>query len=330
MSDSDMDGIIFRHLQGDTTPEEERSLQVWRSAHPVHEEQFEELQRLWSARKYLLPKLYTEPAYTAEQLLRRGRRSDRNSLLSRSGGVLGSVVRSRGGRFAAAAAAVILVAIFGGDWKARADRGIVEIVTDPSETSSARLPDGTVVRLAPASRLRYVDGRDVRQAWLNGRGYFAVEPADGKPFRVRTSSGDVLVRGTRFDIESRNRELLRVVVADGKVRVSVGDEEVDLESGEMSESKNGGPPKVSRIPQVHRHLQWLGSFVAFKSTPLASVADELEQRFGMRVEILAPELARHEITIWSTNKGPREIISAVCAAIDAHCVIGDTLATIQP
>jgi transmembrane sensor len=79
-----------------------------------------------------------------------------------------------------------------------------EVIAKKGIRSQVLLPDGSQVWLNSDSRLTYSDFHNdtVRQVELEGEAYFDVVKNPAKPFIVHTSSIDVRVLGTAFDVKS--------------------------------------------------------------------------------------------------------------------------------
>src|SRR5439155_23108297 len=205
--DRPIDPPLARVLKGEASQEEEAAVREWRRASYENEVEYRELVRVveWSARTRELLEIPPRPA--AADLIRR-------SALLRGGSawltaaaviaaLLGALVYSQARRRSPAASGL----------------GIREIATSKTETATLELLDGTVIRLAPSSRLQMLagggggggEGGGTREVALEGRGFFAIAH-DGTPFVIRTDAGNVTVLGTRLDLEARGRGLRVVVV----------------------------------------------------------------------------------------------------------------------
>jgi len=81
---------------------------------------------------------------------------------------------------------------------------ISEISTPRGSRTTLTLPDGTRIRLNSGSNLSYGKnfGDKVRELTLSGEAWFEVTRKASQPLIVRTSSMDIKVIGTRFNIKS--------------------------------------------------------------------------------------------------------------------------------
>lgn len=193
-----------------------------------------------------------------------------------------------------------------------------EFHTGAGEMATAALDDGTVVRLGPDTRLRVVIGADSREVWLDGRAFFAVARDPRRTFRVRTALGAATVLGTRFEIDTRE-EGLELLVVDGRVAVSSGQNEVHLRAGELARAQRGSGTSVIEVPDPESRLDWLGAFIAFESTPLHRVARELEVRLGLAFAIADSAVAKRTVTAWFDEEDLDEIVRVICRAAGVQC-----------
>ena len=309
-------------LKGEASQEEEAAVREWRRASYENEVEYRELVRVveWSARTRELLEIPPRPA--AADLIRRSALLRGGSAwLTAAAGIaalLGALVYSQARRRSPAASGL----------------GIREIATSKTETATLELLDGTVIRLAPSSRLQVLaggrgsEGGGTREVALEGRGFFAIAH-DGTPFVIRTDAGNVTVLGTRLDLEARGRGL-RVVVVEGRVALSTPRARTQLSAGEMARVLNGEPTPVVKVPDVESFVEWTGTFLAFQSTPLHEAAREIERVYGARVEIPDRALAQRVITAWFRDKSLGEVVDVVCLAVAAHCSIESGVVRILP
>lgn len=318
-----VDELICRSVKGRTSSTEEQVLLQWRQAAHANEEYYSQMTRLLAAVDSVDaagPQLHTPAAAdlitlaseTVEADLPRPRRQPRRVWL-----------------VALASAAALAALMIGGFFYAqRSDpfsMGAGEYASGPNETTTATLADGTVVRLAPDSRLRIIDAPGRREVFLTGRAYLAVAPMAGRPFRVRTAVGDVVVLGTRFDVQATDE--LRLIVVEGKVALSAHREVVEVAAGQMSMITSGTVMQPVEV-DVRPLVAWIGRFVAFQSTPLRQVAQELEREYGARVVIADPAIADMTITGTYVDRTFEEVLIIVCGVLGVECSVRDGVGTI--
>jgi len=314
--------ILFRSLTGRATADEESAVRRWREAAREHESQYRELSRLLQMSAHA-------------DALWRGRMAAPDSavLIEASVPKLGAAV-ARDARpiarrvwvsWALGAAAASVAA--GLAWNLRGMAPptvgfrVSEFVTGHGETATVGLTDGTVVRLAERSKLK-LRGDGGREVSLQGRAYFAVAKDTQRPFRIQTSAGEVTVVGTRFDLQAEN-ENLRLLVVEGRVRLSADGGKAEVLAGEMGRLIKGTPVPVVRVPDVVSMVDWKGNFLAFQDTPLEEVAREIERQFSIRIEIRDARLAKRTLTGWFADWSRAEVMEAVCGVANARCEMGE-------
>lgn len=247
-------------------------------------------------------------------------------------------MRGRGGRFAAlygvAAAVVLVVGIGISIAYLRPDSGALpslsfgvnEYHTGAGERSTVRLADGSIVRLAPESRLRFTGSKTAREVELEGRAFFAVAKDPRFPFIVRTRAGDAHVLGTRFDVRVSNGDL-RVLVVDGRVEVKVQDQVVELGGGQMTVASDGEEPAVVDV-DVHSMLDWMGQSLVFQDTPLDQAVAEIQSLYGAEIHLRDQDLSTRTITAWFVDEPFDEVMAIICRAVQVKCLIGENSAEI--
>lgn len=328
-----MDDVILAALQKRISAADLERLDAYRNESAANEARYQQLAEIWSASAGSDPLTGSISAPPAELLetLRKPRpqiRERRAAAPSR---------RSRwiipGLAAASGIAATLLFMSLGGLGNPEREQavalGAAEFVTDTLETATARLEDGSVVRLAPRSRLRVSVSSKHREVWLDGEGYFAVAHDSKRPFRVRTRAGNVEVLGTRFDARVEGSEL-RVVVTEGVVALTAGARRVLVPAGNVATVGEDRIPVVSAVANPQVLLEWMDNALIFQNTPMRDVARELELRYRIRVLLPDSAVASRRVTAWFSQQDATHVIAAVCLAVEAHCTFANGVASIEP
>lgn len=321
-----MDELILAALQERIAPGDAAQLDAWRRASPHNEAHYRTMARIWGMAARADPLEPVGVPAPPLRVLRPGR--------PRAGRVASIARRKAWQRWAAAALATaailfIVVRVSRHPTAAVDGFGASEFVTKEAEMVTASLDDGSVVRLAPASRLRVVPVAHRREVWLDGEAFFAVARDSARPFAVRTRAGSVEVLGTRFDLHVVGDEL-RLVVTEGRVALVSGAHRRMVLAGQIARVRNGGPPEVEGAVDVDSLLAWTQGFIAFQNTPLHQVAREIERRYDVRVLLPDSTIASRAVTAWFTNQDFEQVLSAICRAVDAHCTVHENVASIEP
>ncbi|MBI4540566.1 MAG: FecR domain-containing protein [Gemmatimonadetes bacterium] len=328
-----MDELIIRFLQGGASPLEEEQLRAWRQSSSLNEARYREVARIWGLTALAEPLLRSRQP-SAEEVIHRGNVAQAARGIEARGGARGRQRIRSWAVWGLTAAALVTLGFVAAEVKSRAGTGALafgagEFSTGARDMATVELVDGTIVRLAPESRLRVEAGAEKREVWLEGRAFFGVARREGQPFVVRTRLGEAVVLGTRFEVGVR-RNRLRVVVVEGRVALSAGAEKVDVGAGEMSVAEAGVGPSLVKVEDVYSMLDWMGRTLVFQETPLAQVATEVERRYDVRIDLLDPSLAGRTVTAWFADESFEEVVTVVCRVIAAECSIGDGRATIAP
>ena len=333
-----MEELLFRHLRGQTTEDEDRSVDAWRSRSADADRILSEMGRLIEAGR--AAELAVDPGTppSVEQVILKAharrfppqalQRPQRIRLLSYGG-------------WAAAAAAVGFAL-----WSALADSATPpvhgpsapqEFFTASGETAMVRLGDGSVIRLGPGSRLVttvHAASPDqspssfARQVTLRGEAFFAIATNEERPFLVVTPAGTARALGTRFHLSAQAEELA-VVVVEGRVALAGPDQEVEVGEGRTTRLARGIPGPVTSAPPIDEVAGWMRGFLALQDTPLAAAMREIGERYGTEVEIVDPALLDRTLTMWFSSKSLEEVMTVVCGVIDARCSIGEGVVRIR-
>jgi ferric-dicitrate binding protein FerR (iron transport regulator) len=325
-----MDELICRSLKARTTAAEEEALRAWRRQSERNETRYRELELLLTEAEAVLLTEPVPPCPPTRAVLHPTAPGTRPSAT----GPFSTRSRRRrtGAGLAVAAAAAVALLIL------PIARGVTpppfglqagEFVTGATETATAVLSDGTVVRLAPGSRLRVPDQAGTREVVLDGRAYFAVTEVPGHQFRVRTRAGEALVLGTRFEVRVSGDEL-RLIVLEGRVALGAGGRTVEVGEGEMSVVKEGGTMDPVPVGDLDPLVGWVKRFIVFQATPLHEAVQELERAYGVPVIVTDRLLGQETVTGWYADRSFEEVLMFVCAVVQARCSIGSAKATISP
>lgn len=337
--------LIIQALKGECSNAELRELDAWRNASSDNERHYQDFVALWKLTEGADDLAVRPPpdvgAIVREDVTARPRRTRvvrlaHDDTAARSG-TRGGTWRKRWMMPSAAAAAVVVLAF--GIWTVATSSfrphaaplalGADEFVTGTAEMATVSLRDGSVVRLAPNSRLQLSGTTEERGVALRGRAYFAVAPDEPRPFRIEAEAADVTVIGTRFDLQSEGDDL-RLIVVEGSVQLSAGGRQVEVAAGEMSRVLGGTLVPTVSIPDIFSLVDWVGNFLAFQATPLAQAALEIEREYGVRVVITDDELARRTVTGWFSDKTLEEVLRIVCAIAAAQCTTDGNVVTVAP
>jgi ferric-dicitrate binding protein FerR (iron transport regulator) len=312
----DIDELIHRSLRNQLTDDETDWLAQWRRESSSNEQHYRRSVRLLEAMRRDVGAV--RPSPTAQAILSR----ERTLLVPR---------RRRASVLVAWVAAAVIIVAVGSAGYALRERAVsaprtdlpvadgVGYSTGPSEMATVQLSDGSVVRLASNSKLRFVQRLTTREATLEGRAFFAVAKIPGRAFHVHTRLGDATVLGTKFELATESSEL-RLLVVSGRVGLAGTSNQVEVHAGELSGVHNGTVAEPTRVPNAAKMSDWVGKFLAFQATPMREVAREIEETYGIHVVIQDSVIANRTIVGTFTDRDVRDVIDIVCSVLNAQCV----------
>lgn len=199
---------------------------------------------------------------------------------------------------------------------------------------SVRLPDGTEVILAPASRLtvaaRY--GERARAVTLDGEAWFRVRHDDARPFTVHAAGAVVRDIGTAFTVRTDG------VAGAGRVAVFVTEGAVELRASATADQpgvllKAGDRGLVARDGRLDATrgvvsadaLAWTRGRLVYRDTPLAEVQADLRRWYGVVLVAGDSAVARRTLTAAFHNDPRARVVDVIRLALGARVVQrGDT------
>jgi len=161
--------------------------------------------------------------------------------------------------------------------------------TNYGEKLNFRLPDGTVVWLNAGSSLHYPESFDstVRLVRLKGEGFFEVAEDASKPFKVQSEGLTTTALGTSFNINSFNKNELKVSLVTGKVRI---DGQADSQAYFLVPGQEFGINSENQQARISKFdvglvQSWRNGKLIFCKAPFDQVKDKLERWYGVSITV---------------------------------------------
>jgi transmembrane sensor len=176
--------------------------------------------------------------------------------------------------------------------------------TGVGETRVLALDDGSRVVLDTSSRLRVAytsAARDVEL--LGGRAHFEVAKDAHRPFRVRTTSAEVVAVGTMFDVSTLSTRTT-VTLIEGRVNVrtiagAVAKAEPTVEAltpGEQLGITGDGRLLDKTVVKIENVTAWQRGTIVLDDMALPEALDALNRYSSTRIVILGQSLRRQRIS----------------------------------
>ncbi|EDM35124.1 putative anti-sigma factor [Pedobacter sp. BAL39] len=148
-----------------------------------------------------------------------------------------------------------------------------------------RLPDGTRVWLNNGSSLKYpvsFSKTAQRKVELDGEAYFEVSKDPSQPFVVKTSTQEVLVLGTHFNLNAyANEPLTKTTLLEGRVKVNGNGAEATLSPGQQA--LNNGVLQVRNV-DTELAIAWKNNQFMFESENIQNIMRMVERWYNVRVD----------------------------------------------
>ncbi|MEX2402886.1 MAG: FecR domain-containing protein [Balneolales bacterium] len=200
-----------------------------------------------------------------------------------------------------------------------------ELVTEQGEKSQVIFSDGSEVTLNSASAIRFPEKFDgpAREVHLDGEAYFNVKHDSLRPFIVYAQGLEVKVLGTSFNVQGWSEDpAVDVAVRDGKVSVSLTDQEsgeqsgVILNKGYSTNVKKGQVPEQVRKIDVNNHLLWTVGGLHFENDKLSDVIKQVERRFNADINVAVDDVLDVPLTATFKYAELEEVLSVIADAMD--------------
>ncbi len=266
--------LLTKKMSGELSPVEEQTLRELLADEKLREEATQ-LEAIWH-----LTALYKDEAYEPD--VDAGRKALQMRLDKEK------QVRSRRILWQRlAAAAVFLLLVVGGYYFGPLEKEQMLSVQASKEAKTIRLPDGSRVRLSPASSLTYPGHFEKeRRLTLKGEAFFEVAKSAESPFIVSGHWGEVRVLGTRFLYRTQlERGEEQVLLEEGRVsyRLQDGTSSFTLKAGEAVQY-HLAQARVEKTTFNPNDLFWQTGRLVFRGVPLSEILDELEKIFEVQFD----------------------------------------------
>lgn len=191
---------------------------------------------------------------------------------------------------------------------------IYKVLVDKGQRASVILPDGTKVWLNSHTELTYNSdyGKRNRQVVLSGEGYFEVAKDSTSRFIVKAGEMEVEALGTTFNVKAykEDRELTATLF-EGKVRTSVGSEEVILDPNESLNYNKSSRKMVVSDKFADYARMWKDNELVFKGETMEEVAVMLDRLYNVKVRFASEKVKRFRFSGVIKNNSLENVIELI-------------------
>lgn len=300
--------LIISKLKQTITADEDRQLKDWLSD-SNNQDVFEELQQVWQ-KIQLKSSVYTPDTNHYWKELSRRMEAGKKPVTAKPKILSMSYLR----RYAAVAC-VVLIAVFYACIYIGIELGRPEqreqTFTNLRGKSMLSLPDGSQVWLHTTTSLSY--GTDFesenRRVNVSGEAYFEVAHDKDKPFIVHTDGMNIVVHGTKFNVESfPESENTFVSLIEGSVSLETHTEKRFLVPGETATFNKKSHALRIEKGDVEFSRSWADNQMVFDKKSLGYVCRFLAKWYNVEIH-LSPELTdKYMYTFTLRNEALEEIL----------------------
>lgn len=224
------------------------------------------------------------------------------------------------GRWALAAAAVVMAVVAAGYAFDLPTRLEADAMTATGETRTVVLDDGSSAVLNTASAIAVDYSRQRRRIrLLRGEALFTVAKDAARPFVVAAASGEAVARGTVFAVR-RDDEAATVTVLESHVGVSypaAGRAAVELSPGEAIGYSRRGLGEL-RAVDADTATAWRRGKLIFVDRPLGEVVAELNRYHSGRIQIIDGSIGSHPVSGVFDTRNPLQALDVIEQTLGLH------------
>jgi ferric-dicitrate binding protein FerR (iron transport regulator) len=198
---------------------------------------------------------------------------------------------------------------------------LVEVVplirksTQAGEKLQVTLKDGTKVWMNAVSEIQFPEAFDSleRRITLKGEAYFEVATDTLRPFIVVTNGLSTTAVGTSFNISTKRQEQINISLLTGKVKISSGSdrEDVYLNPGKELNYNLINQKQTVRAFDTNRVLAWKEGALLFMDANLATVVTQLEEWYGVRIQIENGDNIHWKYTAVYRNQSLEDVLNSI-------------------
>ena len=177
-----------------------------------------------------------------------------------------------------------------------ASASINKLVVPYGKRSNIILADGTRVFLNSGTQVDFPTKfiGDTREITVNGEVYIEVEEDTSKPFIVHTSSMDIQVYGTSFNVTAYDDDLTKtIVLVEGSVGVKAEGKETRLKPCRKLEIRDGEIKE--QTVDVSEYISWTKGVMEFNETPVSEILKKVGRYYNVEFEN-SPDISLNDKT----------------------------------
>ncbi|AYB32545.1 FecR family protein [Chryseolinea soli] len=309
--------VITRFLEGHASEEDVEILYAWLQESEAHRNYFHEMNNTYQASvtlaRYNQPKINAAWEQLAQDIQASGRTVEHPALKPHPKSSFFLKIAASVTLLAVAGTFLYILYLLSTEFAAKQST----LVYNAGENNMRiLLPDSSFVWLNRHSTLEYAPsfGTTNREVHLKGEAFFDVRKNKKQPFIVKAENIQVLVRGTKFNVQAYTAEpSIKTTLEEGKIELYVsgmashfvmrpGDQiTLDTEANKVSRRKVN-PADFSA---------WKEEQLAFDSTPLRDIILQLENRYKVNIVADSTVALDERMSITIENETLEEVLGLI-------------------
>jgi transmembrane sensor len=181
--------------------------------------------------------------------------------------------------------------------------------------AQVQLIDGSVIDLNKNASIRYplAFKGNTREVFLEGEAFFNIARDTTKPFIIHTSTTDIRVLGTSFNVLSDKNGNIEVVVKTGVVSVSSGNEnsKIVLNKNEKGVFRVSTGKLVKSINTDFNYLSWKTHKFVFREEPLSNVFKRIHEVYDVELQVSSANMLNSKLTATYDSLELTEVVKMI-------------------
>lgn len=275
------DDLLVKYMLNEAMPGEALQVKDWLEANDTNRKYYEHFKLIWDESQTLAANITVDENAAWEKFKARIQQPVTEKV-SKAKTVRFSFIRK-----VQIAAAMLLLAV--GLWwvyNTVNKPGVIAMIDKQSFSNTLidTLSDGSIVTLNKNTTVSYPSSFNAktRTVKLKGEAFFKVTPDKAKPFIVDAGDVTVTVVGTAFNVKNYD-SATQVIVESGIVKVSKGDQSIQLYKGEQVLIKNDNAPLKKTIVKDSLYNYYRSKQIICNNTPLHDVIETINQAYDSHI-----------------------------------------------
>ncbi|WP_375587773.1 FecR family protein [Flagellimonas aurea] len=162
--------------------------------------------------------------------------------------------------------------------------------------SFIKLSDGTKVWINSGSRLVFpvVFSKKTREVYLEGEAIFEVAHNANKPFRVKSSTQDIEVLGTVFNVSHYpDDQVMNTVLKSGSIKISYLDQKDKgfvMKPGTLSSFNRSENQVTVKQVDPNEYFSWRDGFISLNNNSLQDIVNRISRYYNVPIQVQGKNL----------------------------------------